>query len=150
MFGMNNNRENGLTLIELLITIAVLAVIAAIAIPVVTNVVSTSNARALEEVNTTVDSFLGNFSNGGAFLYSSTDTTISGITVPERTFLGLVDLDGDGQLDSNEVIAELTVDSRWMVVDNVGDELITAAPSNLEYPTTASTITAATINVVER
>lgn len=142
--------QDGLTLIELLITIAVLAVIAAIALPTTINIVSTANARALEEANTTVDAFLDGFNKGGTFLYSSTDTTIAGITVPERTFIGMVDLDGDGQLDANEVVAELTVDSRWMVVDSLGNELITASPNNLEYPTSIGAITSSTVNVVER
>lgn len=141
--------SSGLTLIELLITIAVLAIVAAISIPTVTNVINNADDRSLEQVNQTVDEFLDQFAEGGTFLYSDDGDTLNGIEMPERTFLGLIDLNGDGQLSSDEVIAELTLDNKWMPINSVGNRIVTAVPNGNVYPE-VSGIDENTVNVVRR
>lgn len=154
------NAEKGLTLIELLITIAVLAIVAAIAMPTVTNVIANAEARALEQANDTVDSFLSGFDKGGVFVYAEAETVMSGITIPARTFVGFVDLNANGKIDANEKIAELTLDAKWAPVNSSGDLITIAYPgtsltltqlatADLSYPTN-STITEDTVNVIPR
>jgi prepilin-type N-terminal cleavage/methylation domain-containing protein len=141
--------QEGLTLIELLITIAVLAIVAAIAVPSITNVVNSADERSLEQQNETVDQFLDRFSEGGTFLYSDSGGTLYGIDVPAQTFVGLIDLDGDGQLSNNEIVAELKLDSKWMPVYSDGDKVNSIAPNNGVYPG-SSDITENTFDIIER
>jgi len=147
--GKSLTSESGLTLLELLISIAVLAIVAAIAIPSVSNVLGKTELRALEQNNVSVDEFVERFTEGGTFLYSQNGNTVNGIEVPERTFLGMIDLDGDGELESNEVIAELTIDARFTAVDINGDRIVNVAPANARYPTSPSGITAEHVNVIK-
>jgi prepilin-type N-terminal cleavage/methylation domain-containing protein len=96
---MKFNREEGLTLIELLITISVLAIVSAIALPVVNNVVSSSNSNALAQTNSDVADFVAKYNAAGAVAFDGT------------TLTGYVDTDGDNQVDAGEVIDTLTIDS---------------------------------------
>jgi prepilin-type N-terminal cleavage/methylation domain-containing protein len=93
--------DKGLTLIELLITIAVLAVVSAIALPVINNVVSASNSNALNQTIKDANDFINKYSKSGVVAYD-------GLT---KTFSGYVDTDGDNQIDSNELIDTLTLDA---------------------------------------
>jgi prepilin-type N-terminal cleavage/methylation domain-containing protein len=100
---MKFNREEGLTLIELLITISVLAIVSAIALPVINNVVSSSNSNALAQTQSDVNDFVAKYNAAGA------------VSIYGSTFTGYVDTDGDNQVDSNEVVDTLTLDSKFSV-----------------------------------
>ena len=100
---MKFNREEGLTLIELLITISVLAIVSAIALPVVNNVVSSSNSNALEQTRSDVTDFVAKYNAAGAVMISVDPTNNTVIS-------GYVDTDGDNAIDSNELIDTLTID----------------------------------------
>jgi prepilin-type N-terminal cleavage/methylation domain-containing protein len=98
---MKFNREEGLTLIELLITIAVIAIVAAISVPVITNVVNSSNLSALEQTNNDVAKFVEKYNNSGVWEYDAAT----------QTFTGFIDLDGNNVLDTDaEKIEELKID----------------------------------------
>jgi prepilin-type N-terminal cleavage/methylation domain-containing protein len=107
--------DKGLTLIELLITIAVLAVVSAIALPVINNVVSSSNSNAAAQTQGDVDDFIAKYNAAGEVLVSADG----------RTLQGYVDTDGDNTIDSNELIDTLTIDAKFSFAasgssDNVG------------------------------
>ena len=107
---MKFNREEGLTLIELLITISVLAIVSAIALPVVNNVVSSSNSNALEQTRSDITDFVAKYNAAGAveFQYGPAN---------EILFRGYVDTNGDNQVQSNELIDTLTIDNTKFVVN---------------------------------
>lgn len=109
---MKFNREEGLTLIELLITIAVLAIVAAIAVPVITNVVNSTEDRAVAQTQSDIRDFADKYENTGAFAVSGSDTT--------TLFEGYVDLNGDGNTSADEKIEELAVDNSKFAVSNDG------------------------------
>lgn len=104
--------SRGLTLIELLVTIAVLAIVAAVAVPVVNNVVSTADTQASLQTQSDVRAFVDKYNSSGGYTYSpSTDT-----------FTGYIDMDGDGVASEEEKIEVLTVDSsRFSIVSNPSD-----------------------------
>jgi prepilin-type N-terminal cleavage/methylation domain-containing protein len=107
--------DKGLTLIELLITIAVLAVVSAIALPVINNVVSSSNSNAAAQTQSDVTDFITKYNAAGEVLVSADG----------RTLQGYVDTDGDNTIDSNELIDTLTIDAKFSfsaagTSDNVG------------------------------
>lgn len=109
--------EKGLTLIELLITIAVLAIVTALAVPVITNVVSSSQTNAVAAMNTEVSNFVDQFTKSGTVTYDA----------GSQTFSGWVDLDGNGSYaDPDEKVQTLEVDSRFSVADN-GDGTYTVS-----------------------
>jgi prepilin-type N-terminal cleavage/methylation domain-containing protein len=97
--------EKGLTLIELLITIAVLAVVSAIALPVINNVVSSSNSNAAVQTQSDVNDFIAKYNAAGETLLSTDG----------RTLQGYVDTDGDNTIDSNELVDTLSIDSKFAV-----------------------------------
>ena len=97
--------DKGLTLIELLITIAVLAVVSAIALPVINNVVSSSNSNAAAQTQSDVTDFITKYNAAGEVLLS----------MDGRTLQGYVDTDGDNTIDSNELIDTLTIDSKFSI-----------------------------------
>lgn len=104
---MKFNREEGLTLIELLITIAVIAIVAAISIPVITNVISSSETNAAASMDAQVDAFAQKYDTAGTLSYNSAT----------QTFTGSVDLNGDGDVDDNgETIETFTVDATQFTV----------------------------------
>ena len=107
---MKFNREEGLTLIELLITISVLAIVSAIALPVINNVVSSSNSNALAQTQSDVADFVAKYNAAGAVAFDGMST-----------FTGYVDTDGDNQVDGNEVIDTLTIDTNKFFVNGMGN-----------------------------
>ncbi len=109
---MKFNREEGLTLIELLITIAVIAIVAAIAVPVVSNVVANSNTNALAQTNSDVVDFVTKYNNSGVVDWDGTGV-----------LKGYVDLNGNNIIDTNELVESLTIDTTKFEVD------ATTAPS---------------------
>jgi len=120
---MKFNREEGLTLIELLITIAVLAIVAAIAIPVVTNVVNSTEDRAVSQTQSDVDDFMNKYNNVGAFTY--TDAT--------QTYEGYVDLNGDGATSADEKIEELVIDSSVFTVTGTENTADYDVPGTVDH-----------------
>lgn len=89
----------GLTLIELLVTIAVIAVVAAIAVPVVTLVVSNTSDRAAEQQSADIAQFTSKYSQAGTWTYDPDNQTLT----------GYIDTNGDGQVDADEKVEELTI-----------------------------------------
>lgn len=93
--------DKGLTLIELLVTIGVLAIVAAIAVPVVTNVVNASNQRALAQTQADINTFVEKYNSSGAYTYDPTT----------RTFTGYLDLDANGRASADEKVEELVIEA---------------------------------------
>ena len=121
--------QEGLTLIELLITIAVLAIVAAIAIPVVTNVVASSNANAAAQTQSDIQDFVNKYNESGAYSYDST----------EGKFVGYIDLNGNGSVDSGEAIDELDVDTdKFSITASATDAPADAASVDFDVTPTAS------------
>lgn len=116
----------GLTLIELLVTIAVLAIVAAIAVPVITNVVSAADQRALAQTQADIDGFVDKYNTSGAYTYDPST----------QTFSGYLDLDGNGAATTDEKIEELAIKSSNIVVN--GDSAPTVA-AEIDFDSTPST-----------
>lgn len=96
--------EKGLTLIELLITISVLAVVSAIALPVINNVVTSSNSNALVQTQTEVNNFIAKYSKSGV------------VALQGQKLLGYVDTDGDNQIDDPaELVDTFTLDGKYSI-----------------------------------
>lgn len=73
MYNLTNKRiaKEGLTLIELLITIAVIAIVAAISIPVIANVLESSRDNAAAAMETEINNFTEKYSEAGGYTYNS-------------------------------------------------------------------------------
>lgn len=122
--------EKGLTLIELLITISVLAVVSAIALPVINNVVTSSNSNAYNQTLKDAQAFLDRYGNSGVVLYDGL-----------QTLSGYIDKDGDNSIDADEKIDTLTLDSKY-AMSVTGSASIGGSYSN--GGVTAVTITTST------
>jgi prepilin-type N-terminal cleavage/methylation domain-containing protein len=123
--------DKGLTLIELLITISVLAVVSAIALPVINNVVASSNSNALNQTIKDANDFINKYSKSGVVAYD-------GLT---KTFQGYVDTDGDNTIDSNELIDTLTLDANKFAAT------VTGTSPSLGGSYTNGGVTGATITI---
>lgn len=100
-----HNNEKGLTLVELLITISVLAIVAAIALPVINNVVAASNNNAYYQTIKDADAFINKYSKSGVVSYDGFGT-----------LRGYVDTNGDNNIqDPTELIDTLALDSKYTV-----------------------------------
>ena len=104
--------EKGLTLIELLITIAVIAVVAAISVPVVSNVIAASNTNSLAAMQEQVDQFVAEAAESGS-------VTLNGSTLEAR-----IDQNGDGV--DEYLVKTFPVDSKY-TVSGTGDGPYTVA-----------------------
>jgi type IV pilus assembly protein PilA len=99
---MTFKNEKGLTLIELLITIAVIAIVAAISIPVITNVIESSRTSSAGSMEAQVNAFIEKYAESGEVAYDAAT----------QTFTGFVDLDGNGVISNPaEIIETFTVDA---------------------------------------
>lgn len=114
---MKFNREEGLTLIELLITIAVIAIVAAISVPVITNVVGSANANAATQTENDIKDFINDGNKSGLVLM-----------VGENTFEHYVDLNGDNAITTNEKISDLVIDTDKFTITGVAAH--NAAPTS--------------------
>lgn len=127
-----NNK--GLTLVELLITIAIIAVVATISIPVVSNVIQKSNEAALQQMNTEVDLFTQKYSKVGAILFYAVETDALGQTMQANTIYGFIDTDGDGDMSSSEIVENLEIDQKFVLVDENSSPYNVIAPTSFRYP----------------
>jgi prepilin-type N-terminal cleavage/methylation domain-containing protein len=101
------NEGKGLTLIELLVTIAVIAIVAAISIPVITNVIDSARTSSAESQQAMLSDFIDKYDEAGDWTYDAAS----------QTFTALVDLDGDGNFATGqEVIETFTVDETQFAV----------------------------------
>lgn len=103
-----NNRSEGLTLIELIVTIAVLAIVTAIAVPVINNVISSAEeASKITETKVAID-FVNRWDNAGATL-TIADTRIianfDGITAEYSHIPEGYALAGTGTVEDPYVLA---------------------------------------------
>ena len=99
---MKFNREEGLTLIELLITIAVIAIVAAISVPVVSNVIEASNDNALAAMNEQVDQFYAEGEESGS------------VTLNNNVLEARIDQNGDGV--DEYLVKTFPVDAKYTIV----------------------------------
>ena len=107
---MKFNREEGLTLIELLITIAVIAIVAAISVPVITNVINDSADNSAAAMQEQVQQFVSEGADAGTVTYAAAT----------QTFELRIDANGS-QADGDEyLLKSLVVDSRFAVTDTAG------------------------------
>lgn len=105
-----NKNDKGLTLIELLITIAVIAIVAAISVPVITNVIDSSRTNSASAMEAQINSFIAEHTQAGEVAFNGTDE-----------FTAWVDLDGDGVFsDPAEVVKTFTVDTSRFAVTITG------------------------------
>jgi prepilin-type N-terminal cleavage/methylation domain-containing protein len=105
---MTSKNEKGLTLIELLITIAVIAIVAAISIPVITNVIESARTSSAGSMEAQVNAFIEQYAASGKVTFNGTDT-----------FTGWVDLNANGLAEANEAIETFTVDTTQFGLSNV-------------------------------
>jgi prepilin-type N-terminal cleavage/methylation domain-containing protein len=114
MFYMHKKKgEKGLTLIELLVTIAVIAIVAAISVPVISNVVGSSRDNAAAVMQKQVDSFVAKYDKAGKAQYIENVADGSGAKSNKR-LTGFVDLNGDGDYaDENELIETFVVGDEY-------------------------------------
>ena len=104
---MKFNREEGLTLIELLITIAVIAIVAAISVPVISNVIGSSEDNAAASMSAQVAQFIAEGEQSGLVEY----------TDASQTFTVKLDTDGDGSFADETALKTLVVDTARFVVN---------------------------------
>ena len=124
--------EKGLTLIELLITIAVIAVVAAISVPVVSNVIAASNTNSLNAMQEQVDQFVAEAAESGS-------VTLNGSTLEAR-----IDQDGDGV--DEYLVKTFPVDSKY-TVSGTGDGPYTVAlGAGASLPTGPVTLSASNLD----
>lgn len=118
MYGLFKVREpqnrKGFTLTELLVTIAIIAVVAAISIPIINNVIETSKREAIAADQEQINAFIAKYNKSGGYTYDG-----------NGKFVGYVDKNGDGIASEDEKLEELIIDERFGVVVTVED-----APSN--------------------
>jgi prepilin-type N-terminal cleavage/methylation domain-containing protein len=120
-----NKNDKGLTLIELLITIAVIAIVEAISVPVITNVIGDSRTNSASAMQEQVNSFIEKYTESGEVSYNGTDE-----------FTAWVDLDGDGVFSSpSEVIETFTVDTTQFAVTITGTN---QAPTSVQIDAAGS------------
>jgi type IV pilus assembly protein PilA len=100
--------DKGLTLIELLITIAVIAIVAAISVPVITNVSADSRTNSASAMQEQAQAFIDKYEASGEWSFDTAS----------QTFLGGIDEDGNGTValgsvasPGAEVIDTLAVDA---------------------------------------
>ena len=100
--------DKGLTLIELLITIAVIAIVAAISVPVITNVIADSRTNSAAAMQEQAQAFIDKYESSGDWSFDTAS----------QTFLGGIDEDGNGTVTLGtvaspgaEVIDTLAVDA---------------------------------------
>jgi prepilin-type N-terminal cleavage/methylation domain-containing protein len=121
--------DKGLTLLELLVTIAVLAIVAAIAVPVVTNVVNSTDDRAVAQTQSDITDFVDKYNKSGSYTYDP-DTGV---------FSGYIDLDGNGAATNDEKMEELAIDTNRFNITPTGDNAPSDATVANFYDTTPNT-----------
>jgi prepilin-type N-terminal cleavage/methylation domain-containing protein len=158
MFIINkrNRDKEGLTLIELLVTIAVIAIVAAISVPVISNVVGSSRDNAAAVMQKQVDSFVAKYDKAGKAQYIENVAAGSGAKSNKR-LTGFVDLNGDGDYaDENELIETFVVGDEYDIavsgtttlegevntVDDITAIAVTSAAGSGEAPVSSNFVLA--------
>jgi prepilin-type N-terminal cleavage/methylation domain-containing protein len=126
-----SQRSSGLTLIELLVTIGVLAIVAGISVPIITNVVNASNERASLQTESDISAFVKKYSDMGNGGYTYDPNT--------GTFSGYLDLDNSGTATEDEKIEELNIDlDRFSVASSASDAPSLAENIDFDNPPAAT------------
>lgn len=73
------NTEKGLTLIELLITVAILAIVSAVAMPMLSNVTSATSVSAAASTVKNVDDFIANYTAANAVFTRTGDYLVASV-----------------------------------------------------------------------
>lgn len=99
-----NGQEEGVTLIELLIVIALVGLVAAIAVSIIIPVNAGAQAAADKDTQTNLAQFVNQWSQSGYTVsyIGSTDSTMG--TRYENTEIAYTDLNGNGMPDPGEPI----------------------------------------------
>lgn len=112
-----NKNDKGLTLIELLVTIAVIAIVAAISVPVITNVIADSRTSSASAMQAQAQAFIDKYEASGDWDFDPVS----------QTFIGGIDEDGNGIIvlgtassPGAEVIETLVVDAGQFTATVVG------------------------------
>lgn len=77
--------KRGSTLIELLVTIAVIAIIAAISVPIINSIIAIAEERVRKQAGERVASFVEEYATAGVYTYDPASGVLA----------GYVDLNGD-------------------------------------------------------
>ena len=122
-----NKNDKGLTLIELLITIAVIAIVAAISVPVITNVIADSRTNSAAAMQEQAQAFIDKYEASGDWSFDTAS----------QTFLGGIDEDGNGTValgsvasPGAEVIDTLAVDAGQFTATVAGTTATVVAAGN--------------------
>jgi prepilin-type N-terminal cleavage/methylation domain-containing protein len=98
---MKRYRSKGVTLIELVVAIAVVSLVAAVAVPIVSNVLAESEQKALTQTQANVNSFIDRWTETGVVLHSG------------NSLFGYVDGNGNDVIETGEKLGTLTVDGQY-------------------------------------
>jgi prepilin-type N-terminal cleavage/methylation domain-containing protein len=104
------DKRGGFTLSELLVTIAIIAIVAAISVPILGNIIDEANRKAISSNQEQINSFIDKYNKIGGYTYDG-----------NGTFLGYVDNNGDRVASASEKLEELVLDDKFGIVVTSAD-----------------------------